>query len=162
MDADHYIEACYVQDADGYFVGYASFSPGDWPSASFDITDPSGDYVAFSVCNLHEVWSAPVVRTEARPGPWAEKIAVHTPRITSVSGRQVTVSVEHAMDPDHYIVGLYLTDENGHFIAKTQLDPAEDTEPTYTFSIPSRVRKVTPWALCDDHDLWAGKETGVA
>ena len=161
MDPDHYIEACYLQDADGYFAGYASFGPGDWPATSFEVTDPNGNYIAYSVCNLHDVWSATLVRTAERPGPWAEKIAVHTPRVTSAGPGRVTVTVDHAMSADHYIVGLYLMDEAGTFVAKKQLDPATDTEASYTFEVSPGTSKLTPWALCDDHDLWMGVETPV-
>ena len=161
MDPEHYIQACYLQDPDGYFAGYAEFAPGEWPSASFKVTDDAGEYVAYSVCNLHDVWSARLVRTEDRPGPWAEKIAVHTPQATYNGSGEVTVSVNHAMDPDHYIVGLYLTDQDGNFIAKTQLDPSEDTEASYTFRISPSVTQVKPWALCDDHDLWMGDTTAT-
>ena len=65
------------------------------------------------------------------------------------------------MDPDHYIVGLYLTDHDGNFIAKTQLDPSEDTEASYTFRISPSVTQVKHWTLCDDHDLWMGETTAT-
>ena len=65
------------------------------------------------------------------------------------------------MTEDHRIVALYLSDENGDFVAKKQLQLVETTEATYTFGLPSQVSQLIPWALCDDHDLWRGPTVSV-
>ena len=52
------------------------------------VTDPNGDYIAYSVCNLHDVVGDARQNSRA-PGPWAEKITVHTPRVTSAGPGQV-------------------------------------------------------------------------
>ena len=69
------------------------------------------------MCNLHQVWSAPVVRTLFKPGPWEDKVIGHTPKV-KIEDDQAIVSVPHAMAEEHYIVGLYITDQNDAVIAK--------------------------------------------
>ena len=118
--------------------------------------------MAYSVCNLHQVWKAPITRNEMRPGPWAEKVGGHTPTLEVSADRQtVTVSVPHVMDDDHRIVGLYISDDRGVFVGKIQLDPEAVDLPQYTFTLRSTSSTVTPWALCDDHDLWMGAEVNI-
>lgn len=163
MDIDHYIEAIYLKDSNGHLVGFKQLSPNDEPSAQFYVIDPSTEYKAYAMCNLHEVWTAPIVRSGERPGPWTEKVNAHTPSAeVSADGTNVTVSVPHPMDEEHYIVALYLSDSTGKVIAKKQLNPLEHPEAQYTFDIPANTTVMTPWALCDDHDLWMGSSVNVS
>ena len=97
MDEDHYIEAIYLKDAEGTVLGVTALSPGEAPEAFFEGAAPNA--MAYAVCNLHEVWSAPVVRSPEAPGPWAAKINGHTPRI-KMEGNEVSVKVPHPMEPD--------------------------------------------------------------
>ena len=124
------------------------------------VVDPDAEYYAYAMCNLHEVWAAPIVRSGDRPGPWADKVNSHTPSVEVGLGT-ATVTVPHPMDADHYIAALYLTNTNGAVIAKKQLNPQEYQEAQYTFELPVGVTTVTPWALCDDHDLWSGPTVNV-
>ena len=157
METDHYIEAIYLKDAEGHLLGFKSLSPGDDPSASFFVVDQSAECKAYAMCNLHEVWAAPIVRSGDRPGPWADKVDSHTPTLEiSTDGLTATVSVAHPMDDEHYIVAMYLSDSSGAVIAKKQLNPQDYPEAQYTFELPEYSGSITPWALCDDHDLWIG------
>lgn len=160
MDTDHYIEAIYLKDTDGNLLGFKKLSPSDQATAQFMVVDPDAEYYAYAMCNLHEVWAAPIMRSGDRPGPWADKVNSHTPSV-EVGPGTATVTVQHPMDDDHYIAALYLTNANGAVIAKKQLNPQEYQEAQYTFELPSGVTTVTPWALCDDHDLWSGPTVNV-
>ena len=163
MDADHYISAIYLRDADGHLLGFKSLSPGDEPSADFFVLDPSAEYYAYAACNLHENWVAPLVRSGDRPGPWEDKVVSHTPALEiAADGASATMTVEHPMNDDHFIVAMYLSDPSGNVVAKTQLNPQDNPVATYTFEdLPSGVTALTPWALCDDHDLWVGPTQSV-
>ena len=129
MDEDHYISTIYLKDAAGRLITVKELEPGDEPTAFFEGYRP--DAMAYAVCNLHQVWKAPVVRTQDLPGPWAGKINGHTPRIKMV-GNEVSVKVPHPMDPEHYIVAIYVTDQNGKVIGKTQLKPGDEASYTLT------------------------------
>ena len=80
----------------------------------------------------------------------------HTP-VAEAGDGGVTVTVPHPMDEEHFIVAVYLTDAEGAMLGKTQLNPTDNPEATYTFEVPEGTTSVTPWALCDDHDLWIGE-----
>jgi superoxide reductase len=155
MTEDHWIAGIYLKDATGHLVGFQELTPSDLAQASFDVADGSAEYTAYAFCNLHEVWSAPLVRTGDRPGPWPDKVNSHTPTIT-IDGDSATVVTPHPMSEEHYIVSLYITDQEGNMISKVQLNPTDNPEATHTFELPSEVTSVTPWSLCDDHDLWMG------
>ena len=162
MDDDHYIEAIYLKDENGYVVGYEEFVPGETAYSEFEVLTPAGEYMAYAVCNLHQNWKAPLVRTADRPGPWADKVGSHTPVAeVSTADSTVTVTVPHPMTEEHFIVALYLVDQAGNMIDKVQLNPTDNPEATYTFALPETATAVTPWSLCDDHDLWAGAEVAV-
>ena len=111
--------------------------------------------MVYAACNLHQVWMAPQVRSAARPRPWADKVVGHTPRVM-ISGEESTGTTSHPMTDEHYIVGLYITDQDDNMIDKVQLNPTDQPEATYSFTLPAEVTSVTPWSLCDDHDLWLG------
>ena len=125
------------------------------------VIDPNAEYYAYAMCNLHEVWSAPIVRSGDRPGPWADKVNAHTPTV-EIGLEGATITVPHPMDEEHYVAALYLTDSTGEVIAKKQLNPQEYPEARYTFDLPANVTAVTPWALCDDHDVWIGSTVAVS
>jgi len=161
MDAEHWIEAIYIKDAEGNLLGFQAFEAGTGTAAAtFEVEDATIEFTAHSVCNLHGVWVSPPVRSAAAPGPWPEKIMGHTP-VAEADENGVTVTVPHPMTADHFIVAVYLTDANGNMVGKTQLDPAVHTEATHTFEVPEGTTTVTPWALCDDHDLWIGETLSV-
>ena len=66
------------------------------------------------------------------------------------------MTVNHPMDAEHYIVALYLSNQDGVIFDKVALNPMDNTEATHAFTLPAEVTSVTPWSLCDDHDLWMG------
>lgn len=160
MSEEHYIAGIYVRDEAGALVGFQELSPTDAPEASFEVTDEGGEFTIYAYCNLHDVWPAPLVRDANRPGPWADKVGSHTP-IAELTEEGVVVTTPHPMTDTHYIVALYLTDQNGAMIDKVQLNPTMNPEATHTFTLPEGVTSVTPWSLCDDHDLWIGETIDV-
>ena len=50
------------------------------------------------------------------------------------------------MDPDH-IVAIYVTDQSGNVIGKTQLKPGD---PAQYATVEAGVTEVQAWALCDN------------
>ncbi|MEE2644691.1 MAG: desulfoferrodoxin family protein [Myxococcota bacterium] len=159
MEEDHFIEAIYLRDSSGQVIAYQALSPlNEFAFGSFWVDDPA-DCTAYAVCNLHQVWSASLVRSPAAPGPWVDQINGHTPRV-EITDEQVTVVVPHPMEEEHYIVGLYLSDQDGQLIDQVQLTPG--AEALHSFSIPEGVSEVTAWALCDDHDLWVGQPVSLS
>ena len=127
MDPEHYIEGIYLKDGSGRVLGVQELTPDQMPSAFFELANVPADLEAFAVCNLHQVWSASLVRTPEAPGPWADKIAGHTPRI-SIEDAQVTVQVLHPMTDEHAILAIYLSDQNDVVFAKTQLARTDEAK----------------------------------
>jgi len=159
MSGEHFIEAIYIKDASGKLLGLTKFTPEDSAAlASFQLADASIDFKVYSVCNLHDVWEANPVRTAAAPGPWAAKVEGHTPLASMEGMNSVKVSVPHGMSVEHFIACLYITDATGNMLGKVQLDPNTAMEASHVFELPSdtTVTEITPWALCNKHDLWVG------
>ena len=72
-----------------------------------------------------------------------------------MSGTSQTVP----MDPttNHFIDGIYATDQNNAVIALTSiLTPVSHEMPYLTFVVPKGVTTITPYASCTQHGLFAG------
>jgi len=85
--------------------------------------------------------------------------ASHIPQ-ARVTGREITVWVEHEMTERHFTNCIYIKDQDGLVIGMTHLlgqdDPAE-----ITFTMPVTTKKVTPYSSCALHGLWVGEGIDV-
>ena len=81
--------------------------------------------------------------------------ASHIPQ-ARVTGREITVWVEHEMTEQHFTNCIYIKDQDGLVIGMTHLlsqdDPAE-----ITFTMPVTTKTVTPYSSCALHGLWVGE-----
>jgi superoxide reductase len=96
---------------------------------------------------------ANIIYTAANPGRWDKKAASHLPQ-TTVAGDQVTVTVEHGMSPEHYIVKHTLIGADGSVLSEHVFAPT-DKDPTSTHSLPAGYKgKLYVTSFCNKHDLW--------
>jgi superoxide reductase len=98
-----------------------------------------------------------IVYTADDPGQWAKKVGGHLPNVT-VEGKTVTITTEHVMKPNHYIVRHTLVAEDGTVIGGKVFQPGDD--PLSTYELPEgHGSKFYATSFCNKHDLWLAEFT---
>lgn len=96
-----------------------------------------------------------IVYTKDDPGMWSKKVGSHAP-LTSVNGMDVTVTTEHPMSADHYIVRHTLVSADGTVVGSQTFSP--NSNPVSHYVVPRRgVYYAT--SFCNLHDFWVTKFT---
>jgi superoxide reductase len=99
-----------------------------------------------------------IVYTAENPGKWFRKVKGHLPKI-EVEGRQVTITTDHVMGEDHYIVRQTLVSEDGKVLGEKVFSPVDD-DPISTFELPEGyASKLYATSFCNKHDLWIAEST---
>ncbi len=93
-----------------------------------------------------------IVYTKDNPGKWEKKVGSHAPRIT-VNGGKVTVSTNHPMSNEHFIVRHTLVLRDGTFLGGTTFTPSDKPESHY--DLPAGYKgKIFATSFCNKHDFW--------
>ncbi len=98
-----------------------------------------------------------IVYTADDPGQWAKKIGGHLPKV-SIQGKTVTITTDHPMMKNHYIVRHTLVSEEGTVIGGKVFQPED--EPVSQFELPEgHGSKFYATSFCNKHDLWVAELT---
>jgi len=96
---------------------------------------------------------ANIIYTAANPGRWDKKAGGHVPE-TKIEGDKVTVTVNHGMSPEHYIVKHTLIGADGSVLSEHVFAPT-DKDPTSSHTLPAGFKgKLYVTSFCNKHDLW--------
>ena len=93
------------------------------------------------------------VYTAVAPGPWAEKVGSHVPKVTFNEGEgTMTVFTEHGMAREHWISTIYVR-AGGRVIGLKEFT-GDDAEARATFQVPAGTTDVVAFSYCSLHDTW--------
>lgn len=93
------------------------------------------------------------------PGELAGQEGSHVPKV-EIKGRKATISVEHEMKGEHWVMYIWADDENGKTIDALKLKHTDT--PCFEITLPEGVREVTAFECCDLHGLWRADPVAVA
>jgi len=98
------------------------------------------------------------VYTRDDPGPYGGKEDSHLPQveyIRSNGGLEVTVRVQHEMNPDkpHYIMWIRLFDETGNLLGEKEFQ-ATDEKAEAVFMLDSVPSILKAYERCNLHGIW--------
>lgn len=93
-----------------------------------------------------------VIFTQANPGKWAGKEALHVPTATFAAG-SVTVTTPHVMTADHYITTHFIKSNAGIVVGLKEYQPT-DPKPEVTFTLAPGTTTITLFSNCNLHGLW--------
>ena len=102
--------------------------------------------------------AAEPIHTRGDPGEYEGKESSHVPVIVykkSGSGLQVTVTVNHVMDPaiPHFIEWIHLMDGDGNILGEKSF-VATDAKAEATFNLMSAPARLVAIERCNVHGLW--------
>lgn len=101
---------------------------------------------------------AGIVYTAEIPGQWSKKVKGHVPQV-SIDGKKVTITTDHAMSDEHYIVRHTLVSEDGKVLGAKTFSPSEE-DAVSTYELPEgQVSKLYATSFCNKHDLWVTEVT---
>ncbi|HDN27620.1 MAG TPA: hypothetical protein ENG03_11095 [Thioploca sp.] len=99
-----------------------------------------------------------IVYTAENPGKWSKKVNGHAPKV-KVEGNKVTITTDHVMAEEHYIVRHTLVSEDGMVLGEKTFSPADD-DAVSTFDLPEgHASKLYATSFCNQHDLWVTEFT---
>jgi superoxide reductase len=97
-----------------------------------------------------------VIFTEAAPGHWKGKEALHVPVIELKAGK-ITVITPHPMSEAHYIVSHTVVLEGGQFLDRKTFSWKDS--PVSEHTLPAGYKgKVTVTSTCNLHDWWVKEQ----
>ncbi len=112
----------------------------------------------------------PTIHTQETPGndinnvSLAEKVNAHVPRLTP-NGALLILEVgnadtPHKMEDGHFISVVYLKNQDGDIVFLREINPRTFESGKFdaiSLPIPPNSTELTPYALCNLHELWEGK-----
>jgi len=99
-----------------------------------------------------------IVYTVNNPGQWNGKAKGHAPEVT-IEGKTVSITTNHVMTSEHYIVRHSLVAEDGTVLGATTFSPA-DKKAISTYELPDgHATKFSATSFCNKHDLWVTEFT---
>jgi superoxide reductase len=112
---------------------------------------------AYTIATSESSSSLPsnIVYTADEPGQWAQKVGGHLPQV-NIQGKTVTITTDHAMTKNHYIVRHTLVSEDGTVIGGKVFQPED--EAVSKFELPDgHGSKFYATSFCNKHDLWVAE-----
>jgi len=101
---------------------------------------------------------ASIVYTAENPGQWSKKVKGHAPQV-SIEGKKVTITTNHGMSEEHYIVRHTLVTDDGKVLGAKTFSPSEENAVS-TYELPEGlVSKLHATSFCNKHDLWVTEIT---
>lgn len=98
-----------------------------------------------------------IVYTAEDPGQWEKKVEGHLPKVT-VEGKTVTITTDHVMTKNHYIVRHTLVSEDGKVLGAKTFSHSD--EAVSSFELPEEhSSKLYATSFCNKHDLWVTELT---
>lgn len=95
-----------------------------------------------------------IIYTKNNEGKWKGKSGSHVPVIV-INGTSVTVTTEHVMTQEHYIVKHTLVSQTGEVIGDKTFYIPTDKKASSTFELPKGYKgKLYATSFCNKHDLW--------
>jgi desulfoferrodoxin (superoxide reductase-like protein) len=130
--------------------------------------DPTSGYWKARVEQIE--FDYPTIHTQAEPGndingdPLEGKINTHVPTLTP-NGATLIFAVgnmdsQHVMKDDHFISVIYIKNQAGEVVFLKELNPRSfgaEAFNTISLPIPANATALTPYALCNLHELWEGE-----
>lgn len=98
------------------------------------------------------------VLTEADPGRFPDKIAVHVPIIQIADG-QVKVTLNHPMAAEHWITTVYVRDQSQRVVWLQEFTP-KDQKAEITFPRPAATQ-IVAYGFCNLHDHWKSEPLAI-
>jgi superoxide reductase len=96
---------------------------------------------------------AGVVYTKDQPGMWSAKVGGHAPQV-QVDGQKVTVTTNHPMTEEHFIVRHTIVSPEGVVLGAKTFYPS-DGKAVSTYELPPDHDPVLyATSFCNKHDLW--------
>jgi len=94
-----------------------------------------------------------LVYTREDPGKWAKKVGSHAPKIDA-DGLRVTITTEHPMTQEHYIVRHTLVTADGDVLGGRTFYPSDGKAVSvYVLDSPHNP-KLYATSFCNLHDFW--------
>ena len=94
-----------------------------------------------------------IINTKKNPGKWAKKVATHAPKV-HVEDRNVTITTNHPMSEQHYIVRHTLVSADGKVLGEKTFYPS-DKIAVSTFELPDdHGSRLYATSFCNIHDFW--------
>lgn len=93
-----------------------------------------------------------LIYTEANPGKWAKKVNSHLP-VVEVADGKVTVTTNHGMSEEHFIVRHTLVTRAGEVVGENTFSP-DDENAVSMFDLPAGETAFYATSFCNKHDLW--------
>lgn len=99
-------------------------------------------------------WLHGVIYTESNLGMWEGKQGGHLPQV-KVEADKITLTTDHVMTKQHYIVRHSLVAADGRVLAAKTFYPQD--EAVSIFDRPAESGDFYATSFCNKHDLWATK-----
>lgn len=93
-----------------------------------------------------------IIYTSENPGKWAKKIVGHSPVVT-VDKNSVTITTNHSMSRQHYIVRHTLVSIDGTVLGEKTFYPS-DKKAISTFDVAEGHSMLYATSFCNIHDFW--------
>jgi superoxide reductase len=101
---------------------------------------------------------AGIIYTAENAGQWSKKVKGHIPQV-KIEGKTVTLTTEHGMSEEHYIVRHTLVSGDGKVLGAKTFSPSEE-DAVSTYELPDgQVSKLYATSFCNKHDLWVTEVT---
>ena len=114
------------------------------------------------VDTLEEEWefraknyeNAAIVKSRDNPGDSSEEVVRgHIPEVTWGSDL-VAVHLDHDMSSDHFIMSIYIKDQNNKVIGFRDFVPLMDSRAWVAFGLPKKTSIVMAYVFCNKHLHW--------
>ncbi|MDM8565504.1 desulfoferrodoxin family protein [Candidatus Halobeggiatoa sp. HSG11] len=117
------------------------------------LTVASGMAIGQVVKASESVHHTGIIYTANNPGQWEKKVKGHAPEI-AIDGKTVTITTNHVMTSQHYIVRHSLVTEDGTVLGAMTFSP-KDKKAVSTYELPDGITtKLYATSFCNKHDLW--------